>query len=257
MPRMSADDDRSTTVRAMSVLDALACAGRPLTLSEIASRASLPLPTTHRYLKELLVWGGIERTSDGWYQVGKHIWLLGAASRWERRVRQTCSPLLDRLVHATGHAVALTTLTDDRLICLDRRFGASKSVILCDTGEDLPLLTSSAGKVLVAQKDADYVHQILTAPVSPRVLYPGTRTGFVDKRIAAAKRSGYSVAWGEIHPQQASVSVPVPVLTGDDSLALTVLVPVDTRNIEGLVPSLKMTAASIATHLRRANVELV
>lgn len=52
---------------------------RRLTLTELAQRAGLPLPTAHRLAGELLTGSALERsaTDPGHYVIGRRLWDLG------------------------------------------------------------------------------------------------------------------------------------------------------------------------------------
>ncbi len=54
----------SVTSRALALLAAFDADHRRLTLSELAERADLPLPTAHRLVGELVAWGALTRTRD-------------------------------------------------------------------------------------------------------------------------------------------------------------------------------------------------
>ena len=65
----TSDPGASVASRLLTVLGAFDDEHRAMTLSQIARRAGLPLPTTHRLVAELATWGGLVRRPTGEYVV--------------------------------------------------------------------------------------------------------------------------------------------------------------------------------------------
>ena len=55
----------SVTSRALALIGAFDAKHRRLSLSELAERAELPVPTAHRLVRELVAWGALSRTTCG------------------------------------------------------------------------------------------------------------------------------------------------------------------------------------------------
>ncbi len=68
-----------TTVasRLLAIVGAFDDRHRNLTLSEIARRADIPLPTAHRLVGELVGGGALQRRDDGRYVIGRLVWQAG------------------------------------------------------------------------------------------------------------------------------------------------------------------------------------
>jgi DNA-binding IclR family transcriptional regulator len=64
----------SVTSRALALIGAFDGRHRRLSLSQLAERAQLPLPTAHRLVGELVAWGALSRTPSGEYVVGRRLW---------------------------------------------------------------------------------------------------------------------------------------------------------------------------------------
>ena len=67
----------SVLSRGLAVLTSFDARHHAQTLSEIASRASLPVATAHRMVGELEQWGALVRRADNKYVIGRRIWDLG------------------------------------------------------------------------------------------------------------------------------------------------------------------------------------
>jgi DNA-binding IclR family transcriptional regulator len=67
----------SVTSRVVALLRAFDSRHRRLTLTELAARAGLPVPTAHRLVGELVEHGVLVRQPDGPYVVGRLLWDIG------------------------------------------------------------------------------------------------------------------------------------------------------------------------------------
>ena len=59
----------TVTSRALSLLGAFDHRHRMLSLTELAGRAQMPVPTAHRLVGELVSWGALARSSTKWESV--------------------------------------------------------------------------------------------------------------------------------------------------------------------------------------------
>jgi len=239
---MSADDSRSTTARALAVLDVVAQATvSGMTLSQIAEAAHLPVPTAHRYVKELVGWGGLERSDGGTYRLGMHLWQLGTQARWDRTVRQVSAPILDKLAHTTGVAACIASYIDGRVVTIDRRWGRTTSTWISPVGVAIPAESSTAGRAIVgARGSADEFAPFM----------PGASHEEVVAEFERTKALGYSASFGLLHEAQGALSVAVPGKFAQD-LAMTLVYPADEQDVVRHVDQLRLAAAALAVALRR------
>ena len=86
------------TSKVLALLDAFSPATPALTLSELARRTGLPLPTVYRRAAELVAWGALERGDDGRYRIGLRLWEVGSLAprawgcgSWRCRSWRTCT----------------------------------------------------------------------------------------------------------------------------------------------------------------------
>ena len=245
VPAMKGDRNLSVTARAFAILDMLR-ARTAIALSDVVAETGLPPATAHRYLSELTEIGVLERQDSGRYRLGLRTWQLGVASDWDRHARSTAAPFLDALARETGHAIAFALLQGDRVICFDRRWGRSDDIILAHAGEEIPLLRTSVGKVLLAGASRTIVASLVQRDSGP--------TPFRSRALAQidqARVSGYVVADGEAKAGQRSISVAVGTdPRGGGRFGLTVLTPIDHDNIERYLPSLVLSARKLGAALK-------
>ena len=112
--------------RALTVLQFVARARRPVKFTELAKATSIPKATLHAQLGSLEEARFLTRTSSG-YVVGIAAFEVGTAMPVASSLRLAVAPILDRLASATGEACHFGVLVGTEVVYLDRR----------DTGEGL------------------------------------------------------------------------------------------------------------------------
>src|SRR5947209_20584232 len=91
----------SVASRVLAVFAAFDAEHRTLTLTAIARRAGLTVPTAHRLVGELTEWGALARVDNGQYVLGRRMWDLGLLAPVQVGLRQLASPFLHDLYAAT------------------------------------------------------------------------------------------------------------------------------------------------------------
>jgi DNA-binding IclR family transcriptional regulator len=232
--------------RVFGLLDLLGRQVVPLSLSEIARQARLPVSTTHRLLAELVAWGGVERMEGGLYRLGERIWRLGAASSWERELRGRALPHARELAAGTGAAVAISTMVGDRLICLDTIRGRMRSIYLAQPGDEIPLFATSAGKLLMSAVDRSVLVEALRTRLERRTRYTQIAPRLVLAQVEAARQAEFAVSHSESTMGQSSLSVRVATGSDHTPMALTVLVPSTQADLPKLAPTVRRYATTIS-----------
>ncbi|MFF4139683.1 IclR family transcriptional regulator [Streptomyces mirabilis] len=249
MAQKPGGESNSHVGRVFGLMDLLGAETSPLTLSELARRADLPISTAHRLLGELVAWGGVERTESGTYRLGEKIWRLGVSSAWERELRRTALPFAHELAARTGAAVALSTMIGDRLVCIDTVRGKLDSIRLTHAGDELPLFATSAGKLLMSTVDKTALSEALRTRLERHTPYTQVLPRLVVAQVEAARQAGYAIARAESSPGQSSLSVPVATGIDRTPMALTALVPASDANLPRLIPPLREYAQLISREI--------
>jgi len=234
-------DARSATSRTLDVLGAFEECRGELTVKEIAAAAHLPVSTTYRIIRDLVAWGGLERLAEGLYGPGERLRRITGAPSWPQGLRDVCSPSAYRFVVDWGHAVALSLWNGNRLLCIETIRGRHTSIELASPGDDLPVLATSAGKLMIATTPS------VVDPFT-KALPPRTTAKTLTQQVAFARTNGYCTAHGEAASGQASLSVPVAGIP-NGHLAITVLTPLGDPALPRLIEPLRTTAAAIRAAL--------
>src|SRR5262245_44952621 len=155
----------TVTSRALSLLGAFDDRHRRLTLTELADRAGLPMPTAHRLVGELVAWGALARAQDGAYVVGRRLWDIGLLAPVQTGLRELASPYLHDLYGATLATVHLAVRDGAEVLYVDRLAGHASVPVVSSVGSRLPMHATGVGKVLLAHAPADVQHAVLSSLV--------------------------------------------------------------------------------------------
>jgi DNA-binding IclR family transcriptional regulator len=239
----------TVTSRALTLLGAFDEDHRRLTLTELASRAGLPLPTAHRLVAELVGWGALARTATGHYVVGRRMWDLGLLAPVQAGLVEVASPYLHDLYAATLATVHLAVRDGTEVLYLERLRGHASVPVVSTVGSRLPLHATGVGKVLLAHAPAE-VEQAVLADLSRITPYTITQPGTLRRQLAAVRRDDYATTVEEM--SLGACSVAVPVRRRDVVVAaLGIVVPSLKRDRQRLVAALQVAAHGISRTLDR------
>jgi len=233
----------TVTSRALALLGAFDEQHRRLTLTELAQRAALPVPTTHRLVGELVAWGALARTSSGEYVVGRRLWDLGLLAPVQTGLRQLASPFLHDIYAATLATVHLAVRDGAEVLYLDRLAGHASVPVVSTIGSRLPLHSTGVGKVLLAHAPPD-VQAAALARLVRITPYTITQPGTLRRQLARVVRDGYATTVEEM--SLGACSVAVPIRRGEDVVAaLGIVVPSLKKDRPRLVAALQVAARGV------------
>ena len=241
---------RSVTSKVLAILAAFEDSTGPMTLTQLAEAADIPLPTAHRLVAELVQWGALERDDHGRYTIGMRLWEI--SQHGGRRLRDAARPFLNDLFSFTGETAHLAVRDGGEALYVDRVYSAKRVPRASRVGGRLPLHATAVGKVLLAYEDEwvrdGYVRQRLSAPTR--------RTTTNPRRLVAEwnaiREQGYATTYEEV--RVGSCSIAVPVLAGPGAAVAAVgLVMLSTQasQMTRYLPQLTGTAQRIADAVTR------
>lgn len=198
---------RTVTSKVLAILAAFEAGRATLTLTDVAERADLPLPTAHRLVGELVAWGALERDETGRYAVGLRLWEV--AQNASRQLRDTARPFLQDLFSLTQETAHLAIREGHEALYIDRVYSSKRVPRASRVGGRLPLHATAVGKVLLAHEET----WLQEAYVTRRLEAPTTRTQVHPRRLLdeldVIRERGFATTYEEVRPGSASVAVPV------------------------------------------------
>lgn len=234
----------SVTSRTFAILNAFDETHTRLRLSDLATRADLPISTTHRLAAELVTLGALQRLPDRRYAIGRRLWQIGLLSPIQVGLREAASPFLND-VHAATKATVHIAIRD-RLECLyvDRLGGTDSTPIGSTVGSRRPLHATGVGKVLLAHAPSDIQHAALLK-LDRVERHTITNPRVMERQLERIREEGFATTQDEMTRGSGSVAVPVQNSSGSVIAALGVVVVDSSKGRQPLLAALRVAAAGI------------
>lgn len=193
--------------RLLAVVRAFDDKHRSLSLTEIARRAGLALPTAHRLVGQLVGEGALDRC-DGNYVVGRLLWEVGLLAPMQAELREVAEPFLHDVYAATLATVHLAVRDGDEVLYLQRVSGRASVPIVSGVGSRLPMHATGVGKVLLAHAPQDVQRRVLGSltRVTP---YTITQPAILRAQLDRVRRDGFATTFEEMSLGGCSLAVPI------------------------------------------------
>ena len=243
---------RSAADRLLDVLAAFEQTHPSLTLSEIARRAALSLPTAHRLVAALTAWGALERDETGRYHVGLRLWEVAALAPRGVALRQAALPFLEDLYEATHENVHLAVRDGSDVVYIERLSGRSAVGVRSQVGARWPLHATGVGLVLLAHGPSDLQDRYLAdelASFTPFTPFTVTDPALLRRTLAEVRRAGVAVSDRQITDDALSVAAPVRGARGEVVAAVSVVVPWAGAQTPALLPTVRLAGRGISRAL--------
>ncbi|WP_199432644.1 IclR family transcriptional regulator [Qaidamihabitans albus] len=244
---------RTAAGRVLAVLGAFDYQHRLLSLSEIARRGELTLPTAHRLVAELVSFGALERGHDGRYGVGLRLLELSALAPRGLQLREIAFPFLSHLHRTTGGNVHLGVRDGSEVVYVDTMRSRLRHPITSRVGDRWPLHATGTGLVLLAHAGQDVQDEVLSAPLERFTPKTVVDPGELRRILTQIRRTGVAVAHGQITLPNTVVAVPVLAISGEVTAAISVVVESERARPRELEIALREVSRAISRSLKAAN----
>jgi DNA-binding IclR family transcriptional regulator len=243
--------NRNTVGKATRILGELACAGRPLSLSELARRARLPKTTTYRLLGTLVTGGLVRRFGTRYLLDDQVSWLatpIDERIRQVRRLRCGWLPHLIDLYELTRQTVNLAVLRCDEVVYVERIYGHNRVASRSDGSDTAPARLTAAGKVLLA-------YQLSPDPIVLTTLQRGSSSGpaaghDLETELTAVRSEGLAYSHADLSPGVHCVAAPVRDRAGRVMAAVAVAGMDRSFDPVRTAPALRRTAYAMSLAAR-------
>lgn len=240
---------RTAAGRVLALLDAFTKAGSPLTLSEISRQADLTLTTTHRLVKEILQWGGLELDESGRYHLSTKI--LGLASTSQAMVlRERALPHLMELHYRTGMSVHLAVRDKHDVMYIEALRAHPNYTGRNRMGGHLRLHVTATGLILLAHEDEEFLEEYLSEPLKRYTQHTIVEPEQLRATFDDIRQQGYFVAHQFLSPTAGGVAAPIIDLDGEVRASVGLTYEVNQVNPTTLVDLVRVSATRISRALR-------
>ena len=226
MPERTAqpDDSPKRGIGAVEVglrlLDALAAAGGPMQLKDLAAAAGMPPAKAHRYLASFVAGGMVAQAGrSGRYDLGPLALRVGVAAlkRFDA-VERACARLAG--LRDDVRATCFVTAWSDRGPVIVRWEDSLRPVtVIVELGSAMPLLRSATGRVWLAFLPPERASSLLAAELAET----GRTAADADALAAAARADGLGRVEGEFQEGIAALAAPLFDPRGEMVGAVTAL----------------------------------
>jgi IclR family pca regulon transcriptional regulator len=230
-------------------------------VTDLAAAAGLPMPTVYRVVMTLTSEGYLDHLPNGDYRPGVKTLTLGTAALRSLDLVGIATPKLQRLGDTTGETVNLAVLTGDRVLYLVRLRNSDLVTANIQVGSTLPAVTTSIGKLLLANLDDADLRERITPESFAAQHGPNAKVSLDELReeLASIREQGWAMQDEELAYGLRSVAGPI---TGaDGSVVAGVNLAVQARDwstqriVRELRPAVLATCAEISGLLSNGHAQ--
>ncbi len=238
--------DRVQSVdRAFTLLEHLADGGGSLSLSELATRSELPLPTIHRLIRSLLTQGYVRQEPSRRYALGPRMIRLGESAA--RMLGSWATPRLSPLVDQFGETTNMAMLDGDCAVYVAQVPSPRSMRMFTEVGRMVMLHSTGVGKAILSMLPDSEVTAIVARTGMPArtehtIVTPEALLG----SLATVREVGYATDDSEQELGVRCVAVPIGGLPF--KAALSVSGPssrVSVDQISEIAPVMQRAAAGL------------
>jgi DNA-binding IclR family transcriptional regulator len=202
-------DERVQSVdRAFSLIEHLADGGGSLTLSELATRSGLPMPTIHRLLRSLVNQGYVRQEPSRRYAIGPRMIRLGEAA--SRMLGAWAKPRLATLVSQFGETTNMAMLDGESAVYVAQVPSEQSMRMFTEVGRTVMLHSTGVGKAILSMLPDDEIVAIMKRTGMPaRTEHTITSTAPLLEEVGRIREAGYSIDDGEQELGVRCVAVPI------------------------------------------------
>ncbi|KQP83575.1 IclR family transcriptional regulator [Aeromicrobium sp. Leaf291] len=198
----------STLANGLQVLECLA-AGRT-SVRHLSEELDLPRQTVYRVLRTLAALGWVELDrGDDTYCLTSKVWSIASRSFRLSDVRDTLSPVVQRLAETFGETVHLATYERGEVTYIDKAEGWHPIRSYTELGGTAPAYCVATGKMLLALQSSAEVDRVLSQPLAAHTPTTVTDPGALRSELATALEQGYAVNRGEWREGVAGIALPI------------------------------------------------
>ena len=197
--------------RLISVLEAVAVAGRPIAAADLHEATGLPRPTCYRLLQTLTESRLLEE-EGGRYLLGERLVRLALLGQTDTDVRRAASPAMKEAAVAFGEAVFLSRFRNRSVEIIHVETPSDPVRSFMHPGLGIrPMHACSCSKAIAAFAEDTFREEILAGPMRPYTEHTKQQPDALRQEFATIRDQGYAQCVEEVELGVSSVAAPVRV----------------------------------------------
>lgn len=199
--------------RLITVLEAVAVAGRPISAAELQQATDLPRPTCYRLLQTLAEHRLLDEPGDeSRYLVGERLIRIALLGQSDVDVRGAAAPALKDASVDMGEAVFLSRFRGKgvEIIQVETPSDPTRSYVHPGLGFR-PMHACSCSKVIAAFAEEDFREELLAGALRSYTEHTKTSAETLRDEFADIRTKGYATCVEEIEMGVSSVAAPVRI----------------------------------------------
>jgi DNA-binding IclR family transcriptional regulator len=221
--RKTASGVKSVQV-ALNVLEAVAAASEPISVTEIARRLGLTKPSVFRHLKTLVEHHMLNQDpTTTRYTLGVRLHVLGQLASSQIDILKVSDPVMRQLRDDTAMTINLAGFLPDRTVILRSALGPSPIELSVRIGTEYPFHSTSQGIIALAFGGPERLAAVRRRGLQRITDHTITDWDELARDIAAARQRGWSMVFEHTILGVAAASVPIFDATGDSIAAISLI----------------------------------
>ncbi len=200
-----------TASKALSLLNYFTRAAPKIGLSDLARHSGYNKATVHRLLSELAQHGFVEQIGSGReYRLGPAFLRLAALRENAVPMRELATQTLTELSNTTGETAHMSLLNGDVLSSFSYTYSSAHgTMVMMEDAEVLDLHATSSGLAVLAHSSAQFIDNILSAPLIKRTPETETDPDVIRAMLPDIRATGIATSIGGYEQDVHSYAVPV------------------------------------------------
>jgi IclR family acetate operon transcriptional repressor len=240
---------KSTLSRVFRILSAFSPKHPVMTLAELCRATGLPKTTVHRLLHDLVFWGALERTSNG-YGIGTMLFEIGSLHHGGR-LREMVLPFMEDLFQITRETIHLAIRRDLEVVYLEKIAGQHQVQSPSRLGGRMPAYCTGVGKVLLAFGPTSVVDKVIEAGLIRRTRGTLTDPAAFRRELKCIAQNGYAIDREESRDGVVCAAAPLFSTHGRAIAAMSVTGSADRLDPERIAQTLQAAAFAASRTIRK------
>jgi DNA-binding IclR family transcriptional regulator len=200
----------TTVLKALDVLEIVAAASTPLSVSEVADQVEADKSTTYRMLSTLIDAGYVLRDDlSKRYRLSYKVVSLSRNLLAENEVSGLIQQTLKQIAAVTRETLHYSVLDGDESVLIHQVRGSQLVVVDFQIGDRVKLHCTSIGKVLLAFQDVRHIERVIDQGLPQVAANTITDPDELRKELQHVRSQGYAIDDREFSDNMRCIAVPV------------------------------------------------